>query len=88
MTERPTDTPSYRDARTHLKNAVRQANDASNERDLKLIISYNSTQLDKICLSFGYEIQTYKWGDADNMFIQRSMQKRLEYRVSHVTESS
>ena len=46
------------------------------------------TQLDKICLSCGVEILTDKWGDADNIFIMRSMQKWLEYRVSHFTESS
>ena len=45
------------------------------------------TQLDKICLSCGVEILTDKWGDADNIFILRSMQKWLEYRVSHFTES-
>ena len=46
------------------------------------------TQLDKICLSCGVEILTDKWGDADNIFILRSMRKWLEYRVSHFTESS
>ena len=46
------------------------------------------SQLDKICLSCVVEILTDKWGDADSIFILRSMQKGLEYRVSHFTESS
>ena len=46
------------------------------------------SQLDKICLSCGVEILTDKRGDADSIFILRSMQKGLEYRVSHFTESS
>ena len=46
------------------------------------------SQLDKICLSCGVEILTEKWGDADSIFILRSMQKGLEYRVSQLTESS
>ena len=40
-------------------------------------------QLDKICLSGGLEVVTDKWGDADNIFILRSMQTWLEYRISH-----
>ena len=36
-------------------------------------------QLDKICLSGGVEVVTDKWGDADNIFILRSIQKWLKY---------
>ena len=45
------------------------------------------TQLDKISLSCGVEILTDMWDNADNILILRSMQKWLEYRVSHFTES-
>ena len=40
------------------------------------------TQLGKICLSCNIEILTDKWGDPENIFILRDMQKGLGYRVN------
>ena len=46
------------------------------------------THLDKICLSCAVEILTDKWGNVDNVFILRCMQKKIDYRVSNFTKFS